>query len=314
MTASRTGDGQDGLVLTGLDGTTPLGFLAALGAMRVVSLADGHNPVRMSWEPSSGTWVARLFSSATDENALLDLLEQLLVRSLDQHPLGRLLTREDADEASRKAEMRRQACGATYRDHLAVDWLAAMASDAVAANVNNQLQTARRDYFKGNLASVLERTERGHLERSLFHTWDYADALDNQSLHLDPSEDRRHAHQWNQPSGDPDRKKFGGMLGANRLAIEAWPIFVSLPEGDRLHTLGFSGFRSDDTRWSWPLWQHPIDLETIRSLLTVPEVQYERPAPEAIRELRERGVVAVFRTRRILVGKTPNFTPAERVA
>ncbi|MDE3156899.1 MAG: hypothetical protein KGN76_17500 [Acidobacteriota bacterium] len=314
MSGPTTDQQTDGTLLPGLDGTNPLGFLAALGVLRAVTIIGQRDRVRLSWETGSGTWVPRLAGSAGSQDGLLNLLDQHLLRRFEQHPLGRLLTQEHPDPVSRREDLASKVRNATHHDHLLVDWLGALTSDGVAPGVNSQLQLVRRDYFSGNVRSVLERTERSHLEHSLFSTWDYADPLDNQSLHFDPGEDRRHALQWNQPSGDPDRKKSGGMLGASRLAVEALPLFTSLPERGRLHTLGFSGLRRDDTRWTWPVWRHPIDLETTRSLLGLPELQQEHPSEDALRHLRRRGVVAVLRTHRILVGKTPNFTPAQRIA
>jgi len=314
MTTTRIDQSAGGLLLPGLDGTNPLGFLAALGVMRLVTLARQRSSVSMCWEVASGTWVPRLLGPVKDTGALMAIFDRHLVKTFDQHPLSRLSILDDRDTTQRRATMRGLVNVAKHEDRAGTEWLAALASDVVPPDANNQLQTARRDYFKGNLQAVIERTEWRHLERALFAIWDYADALNNQSLHFDPSEDHRHAHQWNQPSGDPDRKKSGGMLGANRLAIEALPLFVSTPERDRLHTLGFSGFRSDDTRWTWPLWRHPTDLETTRSLLAVREIQEEKVSANTLRHLRSRGVVAIFRTHRIMVGKAPNFTRAQPIA
>src|SRR5580692_7953575 len=121
-----------------------------------------------------------------------------------------------------------------------LDWVTALACES-APKAASQLQTVRRDYPIGNLRSVMKRANASQLFRSLFEAWDYADALDNQSLHWEPSEDRRHAYQWHMPSGDPTRKKRGGMLGANRMALEAWPLFPYLRDRDRLATRGFKG-------------------------------------------------------------------------
>ncbi|TVQ59067.1 MAG: hypothetical protein EA379_12055 [Phycisphaerales bacterium] len=220
----------------------------------------------------------------------------------------------DDDAAARSARIRDAVNASIAANRDEADWIAAIASDVIPPAAINQLQTTRRDYHYGNLTSVIARTDRSHLARTLFIPWDYADALDNQSLHLDPSEDRRHAHQWNKPAGDPNRKSAGGMLGANRLAIEAFPVFTSIPYQDALHTLGFTGQRSYNTRWTWPIWTHPITLDQLRSVLAFRELQSDTIDPGLMNKLRARGIVAVFRTRRILVGKTPNFTPPVCIA
>lgn len=314
--ASSTSDSTDnGLPLLGLDGANPLGFLAALGLLRLVTTAtDGGHSTRMAWESAGSTWRPRLFSAADNEEDLLDLLDQSLVNAFDQHPLSHMPIFDETDPTQRRQAIADLVTAANSRHHDDADWIASLASDATSPDANNQIQTVRRDYFQRNLESVIERTARSHLKRSLFHVWDYADALANQSLRFDPSEDRQHAYQWNKPSGDPARNTSGGMLGANRLAIEALPLFVSIPEGERLYTLGFSGVHSHDTRWTWPLWQQPADMATTRSLLALLELQEEKPSGKALQQLRARGIVAALRTRRILVGKTPNFTPPQRIA
>jgi CRISPR-associated endonuclease/helicase Cas3 len=97
---------------------------------------------------------------------------------------------------------------------------------------------------------------------------------------------------------------------SNRLAIEAFPFFQSIAAGDKLATRGFSGSRRDDTRWTWPLWTCPVGTDVIASLLALGELQSESLDH---RTLSARGIKAVFRCRRILVEKTPNFTPAMAV-
>lgn len=318
MSSATTGIGNNrGLPLPGLDGSNPLGFLAALGVFRSLAEKCGHGRIRMKWIRSSGTLIPEICgdSGITTESGLLDSLDQFLAQKIDAHPV-RVLEQlnNSAQEEERRAILIDSVANSDRRASTLLSWLAALTSEFAAREANNQLQTARRDYYYDNLMSVIASTKREHLRRSLFCGWDYADALDNQSLHLDPSEDRRHAYQWNRPSGDPNRKKSGGMLGANRLAIEAIPLFASLPEQGSLRTVGFSGNRSTDTRWTWPLWETDAKIDVIWSVLLAPELQARELTARHISCLREKGVSAVYRTYRILVGKTPNFTPATRIA
>jgi CRISPR-associated endonuclease/helicase Cas3 len=297
------------LLLRGLDGANPLGFLAALGLFR--TLDDGRH--RMSWARAGGTWVPRLHPSRgtpVTEDGLVAALEERLAKSLDVHPAV-LLERLGAvaDDSKRRRRCFEEIVAGS--DRAEMDWTAAIASDFAPPDSINQLQTVRRDYFLGNVRSVLARTGADHLRRAIFHSWDYSDALDNQSLHLDPGEDRRYAQQWNKPAGDPDRKTRGGMLGANRLALEAIALFPSFPEAGTLRTLGFTGNRSSNTRWTWPLWSAGLSLSTVRSLLASALLQNDLLAADDIAALKAQGVAAVYRTRRILVQKTPNFTPAQ---
>lgn len=313
MTLQAVSDQQDGLLLPGLDGSNPLGFLAALGLFQVVDKAYTSGQTKLQWIQGAGTWIPSIVGTQLGYETLLDLLDENLAKEMDKHPL-KILSKLKSDEPSQRMDLFQQSVNDSSSDRRnRFDWLAALASNIIPSSTTNQLQTTRRDYYYGNLKSVVSHTTREHLQRAIFSIWDYADALDNQSLHLDPSEDRRHAYQWNKPAGDPDRKDSGGMLGANRLAIEAIIWFTSLPEGATLHTVGFTGQRSYNTRWTWPIWNVPISVPTVRSALMLAELQDENVSAEAKDRLRRRGIVAAFRTARILVGKTPNFTPAQRI-
>ena len=330
--------GTPSLTLAGLDGSNSLAFLAALGTIATLARAHPQVDAKMSWSSRGGMWTPSVHcKGGVDQEQLLTILTSTLVVDATEHPIAFMNSaasgrrskgkkgaaksdRDDAGSDERSAvtadpqataKMFRTRARAAARpaDRDGLDWLSAMTSDLVP-EATSQLQTARRDYFWGNLESVMHLTKADHHRRALFERWDYADPLENQSLHIEPSEDRRHAHQWSQPSGDPDRKKRGGMLGANRLAIEAFPFFQSIAAGDKLSTRGFSGLFKDETRWTWPIWDCPIGVQVIPSLLALAELQLESPD---IRPLRARGIAAVFRCRRILVGKTPNFTPAMAV-
>lgn len=302
-----------GLLLPGLDGTNPLGFLAALGLQRTLHEA-GKEP-RLQWQAANATWVPVLVSCEEAEESaesVLDVLDAWLAKTFEAHPILAAIKTNSAEDrrCQFKVTVEQASTASRRRD----EWLASLGSDAADEQEGSQLQTVRRDYFEGNLKSLITNTKKEHLDRSLFHVWDLADQLDNHSLHLNPSEDRRHAYQWNKPSGDPERKYSGGMIGANRLAIEAWPLFPTIPVGKLLQTVGFTGVRAANTRWTWPLWHIPAKLNTVRALLSFHDLQSDALSTSAAIALRQVGVCAVYRSRRILVGKTPNFTPAQRIA
>ena len=70
------------LHLTGLKGTEPIGFLAALGLLRVLTCRRTFGAVRLGWDDDSG-WSAVLHTEkACDEVRLVeDLLEHLSGRA-----------------------------------------------------------------------------------------------------------------------------------------------------------------------------------------------------------------------------------------
>jgi CRISPR-associated endonuclease/helicase Cas3 len=306
----------DGLLLPGLDGTNPLGFLAALGLLGCLSRTGQRTSIRLGWTQSHSTWIPRI---TFDQNApatqelLLEDLEKILLTNRLEHPANLYQELQTACD-SRREFFEQVLAGASVHQRLRVDFLAAIASDATPDDAVSQIQTTRRDYHLGNIDSILKNTRREHLQRAVFNPWVYSDSLDNQSLHLDPTEDRRHAYQWNKPSGDPSRKRSGGVLGANRLAIEAIALLTSFPNKAKLKTLGFQGDRSTNTVWTWPIWIPSVSIETVKTLLGLEELQNEEIDRESRNRLNEYGVAAAYRTQRILVEKTPNFTPPYRVS
>jgi CRISPR-associated endonuclease/helicase Cas3 len=299
------------MALPGLHGTNPLAYLAALGTLvlldRISQLPDRRpwldGTVALSWEGC--TPILQLAGGPPAPDALVDLLTDKCSSSLDQHAARFAVSLFESKDGL-ASRIREFAMGADGRSRLVLDWLAAHGSE-VDPDATSQLLAVRRDYFPDNVRSILGRCRREHLVGALFRPWDYADALDNQSLHWEPSEDRRHAYQWHMPSGDPTRKRRGGMLGANRLALEAWPLFPLLPTAGRMATRGFQGNRARDTFWTWPLWRPPLSRDSVASLLGLDYA----PTPRGDRRnWRALGVLTVFRSQRITVGKTPNFTTA----
>jgi CRISPR-associated endonuclease/helicase Cas3 len=304
---------RDSLGLHGLDGSNPLAFLAALGTLRALNRAWSDRAVAMSWIVHDGRYVPKLHArDVVTESSVIDALVRVLGADASAHPLAFLKasgTGDSTNPQSIRETFKSCADKAQRNNREPLDWLSALSSD-LAPNATSQLQTVRRDYFWGNLESIMQLTSPDHLRRTLFSIWDYSDPLENRSLHIEPSEDRRHAYQWSQPSGDPERKRRGGMLGANRLAIEAFPLFQSVAlNSDKLSTRGFSGNRVDDTRWTWPIWECDTGLgvDVVASLLALSELQREVPDP---RKLSAYGIRAAMRSRRILVDKTPNISPS----
>jgi hypothetical protein len=88
-----------------------------------------------------------------------------------------------------------------------------------------------------------------------------------------------------------------------------------------LRTTGFSGSGRQGTFWTWPIWEAGLGLDTCRSVLALDELQPSHDmvtregSLEAMRNkfqtLRERGIVAVFRSQRVTEGKFRSFTPAQ---
>jgi hypothetical protein len=221
-----------------------------------------------------------------------------------------------------RAALQRAQQAATPGDRRNADVLTAFGNEVIQSRLNGKptgkiadtalrtMSGAGHQHFLGVMRTLIADTRAEHLTQSLFDTWRYEDPVKGHSMRWDPADDVRYALRWNEPSGDPTRNSGGTMWGANRLAIEALPLFPVQPIGYRLATTGFSEGPRRPTVLTWPVWFAPIGLEEVRSLLTLPELRASIPDHD---QLIPRGVVAVYRCQRITQGKFRNFTPAHPV-
>ncbi len=296
-----------GLVLTGLDGSNPLGFLAAVGTLRAVAQADPAMDPRMAWRAHGGTWIPALWGNgARSAKALIELLAHTLHgSSAREFDFARNLNVASEIFRAVAGHAQRQV---SIQDRRYADFIAAYGCElCVTKDKTNIQDTALRtmsgaghQHFLGTMNELVSQTNEDHLRRSLFQTWDYLD--DKLGLRWDPEEDRRYALRWNNPSNDTTKT----MRGANRLAVEALPLLPTTPGDRQLHTTGFS--RHDRAvLFTWPIWENALRVDVVRSLLALHEIQKPEPNRQGLAAM---GIVEVFRSQRITVGKYRNFTHA----
>ena len=295
--------------LSGLRGETLLGFLASLGTLRV--LAKGIPEAKLAWADSGGGWVAELQvpdGSFRDADHVAEVVYAALDEGKTNHPilqwerfLGKTFRNEcDFFRASAEGEFT-----PVFSSQISVK------QGDVLEHFDHPFRAARKDFYLGNLKSVLANTQFSHVRRTIALPWDYRDAMANQSLRLDHGDDRRHAYQWHAPTDDPARQKVGCMLGANRLALEAFPLFPCIPRRAGGTAVGFICKSKTYTWVSWPIWKAPCSLPLVSSLLNLGIVHEEEPLPAA---LRKRGITAVLRSRRLPIEKNKVFLPPVTVA
>jgi hypothetical protein len=194
---------------------------------------------------------------------------------------------------------------ATSAKREVADYLAAFGSDVFGTGSKKEqisdtefrtMSGSGNQHFLKSMRELATETGLGHLHRSLFDEWDYAD--DRPSLRWDPADYRPHALRAENPSGDPIKT----MRGANRLAVESLPIFPTIPGG-----VGTAGFRdrNGETEITWPIWADPLNLSTVASLLASDDMQGGGWLTMA-----QRGVVQVYRSQRFTRDKKRNFSPA----
>ncbi len=209
--------------------------------------------------------------------------------------------------------------GCSQNNRLWVDFAAALGSDILEEKGNikdtafRTMGGAGHQHFIEFMRNIIEATSPGHLQITLFEKWRYDDPMKNLSMRWDPLDDKRYALMWNNPAGKESTKQrnaSGSMLGANRLAIEGLLLFPTAPSGNQLTTTGFKGQKSSDTFWTWPIWETPIPLDVMRSVIAIKELQMEKPDRGS---LKRRGISEIYRVQRIPRGNFRMFSPARAV-
>lgn len=299
-----------GILLRGIDGSNPLGFLAAVGTLRAATCASPSSNWHLQWQMCDGTWTPKLLGhDSFSEDDLIELLMPTLTRTKDQPALTFAENLNVSCEEFRAVTERAQAA-ATLTDRDEADLVAAFGCESLPISRKDStiqdtalrtMSGAGHQHFLGSMLELARTTRPDHLRASLLLPWQYADERPN--LRWDPVDDRRYALRWNEPSGDPVRT----MRGANRLAVEALPLFPTAAGERRLQTTGFSQRRGEGVLFTWPIWNVPLNIDTVRSVLSLPELQEPRPDRD---ELSAMGIVEVYRSERITRDKYRNFTAA----
>lgn len=309
---------DDGLLLPGLDGTNPLGFMAALGVLRV--LAIQKHGVKMSWLLSGGTWRPKLFGVRVP---LQDLGVEIhaAIRKLDQSVWS--IDKELPFLASRLRHHASNSVASSERtNRMKADSIAALGAECCREKKkvkNEEIEIFKDTYLRlvrsgdnqhNGLLSYAVRTievcTEEHIQRAVASDWLYRDK--KLSFRWDPAEDRGYALQWGDPSDD------GALTerGANCLALFGMACFPVIPVRRQAATTGFGLEAFKQSSLTWPIWRHPIRLSVVNSLLTLSTLQREQPDRA---ELDSLGVAAAHRCDRVMTSTYyANFTPARCIA
>jgi hypothetical protein len=294
------------LELTGLDGANPLAFLAAVGTLRTLTQAWPGRTVKMAWR-LVGKWMPFLQvggDAVAQDEALTVLHEQLN----DKHSEPQFTLQPPAPEP--ESSLKKLSQG-RYREFskLAVqrpetpewfDFAATWGCEFTPPRAKENLATPTNfDFTAGNqkflemVRDTIQETTRDHLHQCLFETWRYLD--EELSLRWDLlDETRRYALLAIDPASPKNPIKT--MRGANRLAVEALPLFPVIPASSGVQTTGFAQIDQQAT-WTWPLWSPSLDVNVIRSVLAQAELYVPQPDRN---KLKAQGVEEVYRSRVVM--------------
>ncbi|MBM7867089.1 hypothetical protein GTO89_10640 [Heliobacterium gestii] len=293
------------LIARGLEGSNPLAFLASLGLFRTLHRMYPEKNVKMHWEVVNCAW--RPVYSGIDYSSREELMVYLHDKLLEtqfvlSEKLGDSLKITPDDFRCYAHE------GLHFQDTDKLPFAVAFGSEAKGRElIQTQLcflNGTGHQYFIRTIENLIKVATTDQLNKAIFEQWMYDDTGKNISLRWDPIDDRRYALRWSDPSTEDIRTE----IGANRLAIEALPLFPVIPGMRYCLTTGFSR-RKNEIWFTWPVWEVPINIPVCRTLLAMKHLQNEEPLLENLQEI---GVVEVFRSQRISVGlfKYTNFTPA----
>jgi hypothetical protein len=298
-----------GIVLRALDGSNPLAFLAALGTLRLLTLSHPDTDVQMRWERMEGFWRPRLLGTELKEGLCGKLAEcPHWAPAEDFTSIGKNLT---VPKGALKEFVTRAHRAAKSKDRRAADFASSFGCEICVQEGKDRIEytdlcfitgSGQQD-FLGTIKALQQCVTAKHIYDALFGEWKAEKGL---SMRWDPSDASEYALQWD----DPSPKGAQAVWGANRLAVEALPLFPTAPVTNGLRTTGFSRRRGRD-EFTWPIWEHSIGLGSVRSLLSFPELQED--APERPRLL-AMGIREIYRAQRVRIGQGANFKVSFRPA
>ncbi|HSU60177.1 MAG TPA: hypothetical protein VLI55_12750 [Bryobacteraceae bacterium] len=307
---------SSGIVLRGLDGSNPLGFLAALGTFRLATLRWPQKRVSMKWVREN-CWRPELIGIEESEANLSGELIQAKMAPVKvfSEELGKNINIEP--ERFRKF-VHRAANEARTGNRSLADFAAAFGCESCEDEDKGKIEytalcfitgSGHQD-FLGTMEGLSAKVTANHLFQALFGPWRAEKGL---SMRWDPEDVAEYALQWSNPGPEG----ASSIWGANLLAVEALPLFPTQPRKKSLQTTGFLPKQSErDPQFTWPIWTRQASLDTARSLLSLAELQRGDGSIE--RELlRARGIEEVYRAPRVWIGqgrnRKVNFRPARAV-
>jgi hypothetical protein len=209
--------------------------------------------------------------------------------------------------------------GAGHSDRETLDLLAAFGSDACREERSDAIvptpfcfiRGSGQQFFLDTVRQLMEQVTPERVRQTLFEPWAYRDQT--LSMRWDPIEDRRYALMDRDPTASDNKSRTVWM--ANLLAYRGLTLFPCAPGRRGLATTAWALLDDAEPAFTWPMWEFSASPDAIRSLLQLRELTEPRLDQAS---LLERGVPAVFRARRIKVGRGSNyklnFSPARAVS
>jgi hypothetical protein len=312
--------------LKGLRGENPAGFLAALGLLRTLDRIEPALRPRLHWHWEGGWMPVLALNQSLSRDELvrvlydqLKLSEPLSVYKLEPNlnlPAGVPRAFVKDTRGSMIAEEERAlftgfALDTGHPEHPCLR--------SPLVNLNG----GGRQDFLPTCKKLIGSVTWEELDHALFEPWAYTDAGSGRILHWDPDNERQHALQWEKPGSDNNRT----VAGADRLGIEALPLFPAvptLPSRGVPVTMSYrhprflsapcfftQGPRRDSrVYFFWPLWGTSLTCSVVRSLLWSMDGEGILNG-KASAGLQARGISVVFASERIMGRAGASLSPSQ---
>ena len=314
------------VVLYGMEGSNPLAFFAALGALRVLSEARGREDVRLAWR-SEGYW-RPVLSGVRDVEAIVGVVMEDLPswknepaldwayvkeangegRSVEPDAPGAIHDLKPPREVQRRffeEAAQRAIEGVSKRtERLASSWGTDVALDRSGFIKPTALHfTAGQQQFLKMVCELREGITADDVRAALNGPWTYESKLP--SLSWSGTGQR----MWALRACDPSKEKRGSCPGAEWLAFIGLQFFSCVPQKHRVKTTCVrGGWKSG--RFTWPLWTAPIGVSVVSSLLQTSGLEGMKAQDRAARRI---GAVFQASIQRLDQGGYGSFSPASAV-
>lgn len=249
------------LDLKGIDGTSPLGFLAAMGAFRVAFIKDAQ--ARMAWETDIAAPYPILHSDLTAERfAETVCVEARRVASeiASYNPIIKVPAKEFRFLAQR--HIPETGLPATPSDS---DYFAAFASDGVL-DKKGAVEPSLLSFSNGgagqhllkDYGSLTSHCDVDEVFDAIIKAKPQIKPITN--LNWEPSALRHYGLRWKNP--EHEDKQTNAPL--HILAFMGLTPFTAMPLPNRISTVGFD---RNGKFWTWILWSNRISYSVAMGLL-----------------------------------------------
>ena len=269
------------VAMPALIGTDPMGFLAALGVLRLATVELGW-PATVCWP--EGPRASAVLGGCPTGKTLDDVVDSLVGIVQETKLAGRLIPGVDgfppAKESSSGSDPvkdltlgERTALGSTShaRSTSFAEWLVAVVALAARQELDARdrltaafVRPTGQVTFDRSLSGGLDGVTRERLFEALVE-WVRVDGVTGNYF------DQRAVRDEFVGTHTKGAMKNSGVPGAAWLALMALPYFpVRTPRSGRATTVGFQRTRGKPTRMVWPIWSVPLTSAAAGALLDHP--------------------------------------------